>query len=141
MNPETLKWIEERKPDLVKAAESYLDSPDGRIYLPQEREPKRPRVAGSQLRNLLSAAQSGSSLSVLINLLRYQIGRDSRGWGRGEQISGDALIQVLSREVSGRSGEVDAAERHAVESRLAALLLGYLIREFTYRCKINGTTP
>ncbi len=141
MSPELLKWIEEQKPALVGAAEGYLDRDDSRIYAPQARDAKKPRVAGSQLRNLLSAAQSGCPLSVLTNLLHYQIGRDGRGWGRDERKSGEALVQLLAREISERVASVASAERHALESRLAALLLGYLVREFTYRCRIAGTTP
>jgi len=51
---------------------------------------------------------------------------------------------VLLAQVKTRSESAPAADervRYAVESRLAALLLGYVVREFTYRCKLAKTSP
>ncbi len=135
MSPELLKWIEEQKPALVGAAEGYLKT--HAIFLPTK--PKKPKIAGSQIRNLLSAAQSGSPLAVIVNLLRYQVGRGPRGWD--DRTSGEALETLLREQVEKRSVTRPADERHAAEARLASLLFGYLVREFTYRCRIAGTTP
>jgi hypothetical protein len=143
MTPEVLSWIDEQKPALVGAAERYIQ--DNPIYAPDpgRREARRPpaRVSGSQLRNLVNAAQTGSPLAVMVNLLRYQIGRGGRGWK--DKDSGQALERVLVSEVKTRAESApgsDEGVRYAVESRLAALLLGYIVREFTYRCELAGTS-
>lgn len=142
MTPDVLSWIDEQKPGLVGAAERYLR--DNAIYAagPSKHSARRPpaKVSGSQLRNLVNAAQADSPLAVLVNLLRYQIGRASRGWR--DRDSGQALERVLIDEVETRSKSAPTADAHAhyaVESRLAALLLGYIVREFTYRCELEGT--
>jgi hypothetical protein len=138
MKAETLRWIEEQKPALVASAEQFLD----RCPIHESKKPggKDPKIAGSQLRNLLNAAKSGESLVVIRNFLRYQIGRGSRGWG--DTKSGEALVTLLDSDVGARVNgyaEIDASERHAVEARLTALFFGYLIRHFTYKCRLVGT--
>lgn len=142
MNAETLTWIEDQKPDLVRSAESYVE--EHKISEPGEDRrhgfPKA-RVSGSQLRNLLSAAQSEGSLAVLINFLRYQIGRGRQGWE--DQVSGRGLETMLHKQVGQRiadAGDVTAGDPRQLESRLASLLLGYVIREYTYRCQLAGTS-
>lgn len=141
MKSNSLYWIEQQKPELVRAAEAYLKQHP--IFEPEEnKKAKDPKVSGSQLRNLLNAAQSGASLPVLKNFLRYQIGRKRQGWA--DAPSGEALIELLEREVRTRFDGAQlgdgAAERRAVESQLAALLLGYLVRHFTYLCAKAGTS-
>jgi hypothetical protein len=140
MSPETLAWIEKQKPDLVRSAEDYVKQT--KLFKRKGRG-DHPRVSGSQLRNLLSAAQSGSPLAVLINFLHYQIGRKNQGWA--DQRSGEELgklldkdIRRLSREGAKQKGAEDVYE---LESHLAAQLLGFVIREYTYRCSVEGTRP
>lgn len=145
MKPETLGWIEEQEPELVRAAEEYVKELEIHKADPASRGPRnRPRVSGSQLRNLLNAAQGRSSLAVLVNFLRYQIGRGRKGWE--DERSGNALVKLLEDEVSTRVGkrvekdsEVAGKDRYRLESRLAALLLGFVLREYTYRCREAGT--
>lgn len=138
MKPEALSWIEQQKPDLVAAAEVYLE--EHQIYKPGKRKDK-PRISGSQLRNLLNAAQAESSLAVLINFLRYQVGRGNKGWP--DRRSGSALEALLKDKVGGLAGngaKAHEADRYGLEARLAALLLGYVIREYTFRCRQEGTS-
>jgi hypothetical protein len=151
MTREVLGWIERKKPTLVGWAEAYLDK--NQIYKPKpsrERgnhgEPAKqstPVVSGSQLRNLLSAAQAGSSLAVLVNFLRYQIGRKDKGWpDRG---SGEALEKLLREDLKGLAAQAEKVraddDHFEVEPHLAAQLLGFIIREYTYRCAVAGTRP
>ncbi len=143
MNAETLTWIEDQKPNLVRSAESYIK--EYKISEPREvsrgRGFPKARVSGSQLRNLLSASQSEGSLAVLVNFLRYQIGRGRQGWD--DQDSGRGLESLLHEQIGKRitdAGDKAGSEPHQVESRLASLLLGYVIREYTYRCQLAGTS-
>ncbi|MFP3939775.1 MAG: hypothetical protein ACOC7L_00650 [Acidobacteriota bacterium] len=151
MTPQLRAWIEAQKPSLVQAAEEYLN--EAKIYLPKGGggkggkggrgggKRKDPRVSGSQLRNLLNVAQTERSVAVFRNFLRYQVGRGSRGWP--DPASGEALESYVDRAIGKRSRS--AAGQHGVDAReleaeLLPLLLGYVIREFTYRCAQNGTS-
>ncbi len=140
MNAETLAWIEGRKPELVHAAEEYVQKNE---IFKAAGHGRKARVSASQLRNLLNATQAESSLAVLINFLRYQVGRGRQGWQ--DTASGLALEALLKEKVGalGEAGEqkLEEADRHALEARLAALLLGYVIREYTFRCQQEGTSP
>ena len=146
MNSRTLTWIEEQKPDLVEWAESYVDQ--SRLFAATDRTERRPHgrkdphVKTSQLRNLLNAAQAGSPLAVLLNFLRYQIGRGRQGWAH--QPSGKQLETLLRDQLGPRCRDhadtLDApGDRHELESRMAAQLLGFIVREYTYRCAVEGT--
>lgn len=140
MQAETLVWLESQKPTLVKAAEKYLKL--NPIFEAQEGK-RKAKISNSQLRNLLAAAQNGSSIEVLINFLRYQIGRGGRGWP--ELRAGDNLISELERLLADIHARWPAhAENRqddllTLEAKYAAQYLGFLIRDFTYRCKVAGT--
>jgi len=148
MNPKTLTWIEKQKPMLVGWAETYVE--DSALYFPKKSgSPSSPKnsgkgmalVSGSQLRNLLSAAQSGSPLAVLLNFLRYQMGR-RQGWAHTS--SGQKLETLLKKKLSPLCEEFPEkheADPYELQSHLAAQLLGFIIREYTYRCKLEGTRP
>jgi len=142
MKPETLGWIEEQEPELVRAAEKYVADFDIHKPDPESRGARnKARVSASQLRNLLNAAQGRSSLAVLVNFLRYQIGRGRQGWD--DERSGKALVKLLEDEVGKRvetGSKVSGKDRYRLESRLAALLLGFVIREYTYRCREARTS-
>lgn len=132
MTPETMTWLEHQKPGLVKLAEDFV----------QETKLEVQSVSPSQLRNLLSAAQSGSSLALLVNFLRYQIGRGSRGWKHQpsglklEKLLGGKLLK-LSEQGSKACGhtEKDVAT-YELQALLAAQFFGFLIRDFTYRSAV-----
>lgn len=140
MNAETLNWIEEQKPALVLAAREYLKH--NQIYQPRTDKPRDSRVSPTQLRNLLNAALSGSSLVVLTNFLRYQMGRKDGGWGGRNRVEGENLEKLFEKEVGERARQHDSADptlRFRLEAQLAGLFLGFLIHEFTYRCRLAGT--
>jgi hypothetical protein len=91
----------------------------------------------AQLRNAIAVASATSSIEVVKNWIRYQIGRpDGRGW-QHEQF-GQGLIEQLERDLNQLAAEV-AAELGMPERqpelliRLARLHLGYLYRHFYYR--------
>lgn len=155
MTPDAMAWIDDQRSDLVAAAERFVLSSD--IALPPKendsrshqarhrssphhgtRRPKA-RVSRSQLRNLLNVSISERSLPVLKNFLRYQIGRQS--WK--DQPSGDALLMLLDKEVAERATKgADGSDVSArvLQDHLAPLLIGYIVREYTYQCKEHGTS-
>lgn len=146
MTPEALVWIEEQKSDLVVEATKFVDQ--NKTFRPapprKNRKPKNePRVSPSQLRNLLSTARD-EPFEVLCSYLRYQIGRGDRGWG--DEASGTALLRLLETAVRARIegaeslGEPDALQSSAISRRLASLLIGFIIREHTYRAAIEKST-
>jgi hypothetical protein len=161
MKAETLSWIEEQEPELVRAAEKFVAEFDIHKPDPESRESRhgraadgtrdggtraggdernKPRVSASQLRNLLKAAQGRSSLAVLVNFLRYQIGRKRNAWE--DKRSGDALVDLLHSEIGKRveSFGCHGRDRYHLESRLAGLFLGFVLREYTYRCREARTS-
>jgi hypothetical protein len=126
-----LKWIEERKPLLVGKAEEYIATT----------RPHENNVTASQFRNLLAAAQAGQSVPLLVNLLRYQMGRRSNAWQHRE--SGEALSELLRSAVESALAErfrehIGTLPMHSAQARASALLLGYIVREFTYRDKLRA---
>lgn len=142
-----LAWLERIKPELVSRAENFLET--HRIFRKHEKNRNNPVVSGSQLRNLLAAAQSGSPFAILVNFLRYQIGRGGRGWD--DTSSGRALVEYLSPQVpegnkslailcNEKTRGYEPAHRYLLEAQVAAHFFGFLIREYTYRCKLEGTT-
>ena len=155
MRPETLTWLEKQKPRLVRWAEGFVS--DSKLYeanaktVNNPRGQREPHVKTNQIRNLLGAAQAGEPLAVLVNFLRYQRGR-RKGWPH--EPSGQALEELFNKELSSlidkRLGNLETSEaqagastdeRYEVESYLAAQLLGFIVREYTYRCACVGTRP
>ncbi len=104
----------------------------------------------NQLRNLLNVAVTSRSPEVVINFIRYQIARETKKWGRGDNGFGHAVIRDLRETVNRLAGKVeedvkqrmpDAPEaetlRQTAYVRLMQLYLGYLNRAFYYGKKAN----
>lgn len=151
-------WLERQKTELVKLAEEVvsqtrLHEPDSErqrrnnVERDDERTDGEPRlpapaVSTNQIRNLLAAAQNGSPLAVLTNFLRYQRGRGRGAWEH--QASFEALEKLFDQDLRSRCEQLvkvlsaaektlSAEQRFDAEARLAAQLLGFLTREYTYR--------
>lgn len=141
MSRQTQAWIEAQKPELVEAAERYVQ--ESEIFRPTPREQQRgrkkkdPRVTPSQLQNLLNVALTERSLAVLRNFIRYQVGRHWEDAAAGELLEKLLLDEVAQR--SQRDSESLGVKPRELEAALLPLLLGYVIREHTYRCKLEGT--
>jgi hypothetical protein len=148
MTPETIAWIEQQKPQLVDWAENYVK--ESELFKLQNLSKKTleelgknpqeevsvppPKVSPSQLRNLLGAAQAGHSIAILINFLRYQMGRE--GWK--DEKSGKMLEKYLTKELKETllKDSRENQDAHAIEAHIAAQFLGFIIREYTYRHKL-----
>lgn len=97
----------------------------------------------SQLRNLLNVAVASRSREVVVNFIRYQIGRDKDRWGKHD--FGHKVIEDLRGKVQELADKVvkavmdqmpDAPESERLPNtayvRLMQLYLGYLNRAFYY---------
>jgi hypothetical protein len=120
---------------------------------------RNPRMEESQLRNLLSVSIESRSVEVVLNYIRYQIGRSSNAWGSGQKDFGhvvirtitgklfDLVIQALKAaqiELPQNDNSTPAGEAayrlqllelpvvQKVNIRLVQLYLGYLQRAFYY---------
>ena len=98
MTFEQKKRIDLAKEHLVPAAESLLDRA-------QVVEIKRNDLGESQLRNLIAIANETQSPAVVLNFIRYQMGRDSRNrnWskkadgGMGGETVGELFLKELEK--------------------------------------------
>ncbi len=101
----------------------------------------------SQLRNLLNVALETSSVDVITNFIRYQIGRSPNIWGSKEKDFGPTLIRDIEtgnvlkaaeQITEDMRGQVSAEHLGDVSQRaylrLTRLYLGYAMRVFYY-CK------
>lgn len=99
----------------------------------------------SQLRNLLNVAVTSRSPEVVINFIRYQIGREKDKWGRDDNSFGHTVINDLRGIVKELASKVvehvtvrmpDALQAETLPDiayvRLMQLYLGYLNRAFYY---------
>jgi hypothetical protein len=94
LSPEVRQKIDRAKEILVKGAETLLT--EARV-IPDDRT-----FGHSQLRNLVAVATETESPSVVLNFIRYQMGRDdkNRGWAKrqDEKRLGDRFIDALQGE-------------------------------------------
>lgn len=103
------------------------------------------KMEENQLRNLLNVAMESRSAEVVINFIRYQIGRSGNAWETSNTGFGHTVIRDIRTFVAGLADEVvqylkahsiAEAEAKALRSeasiRLMQLYLGYLNRAFYY---------
>ena len=101
----------------------------------------------SQFRNLLNVAMETTSVDVITNFIRYQIGRFPDTWGSKDGEFGPTLIRDIERgDVLQAAEQITNGVRtklgsHHVDGvfqraylRLTRLYLGYAMRTFSY-CK------
>jgi hypothetical protein len=107
------------------------------------------RLEENQLRNLVNVALESGSVEVVVNFIRYQIGRSGNAWGTREDDFGHMVIQDLRGRVHelaekavetlrGKDIPVDEALRDEAYVRLMQLYLGYLNRVFYYAKKTKS---
>lgn len=132
---EQQRTIDRLKEELVPAAENFLDDA-GVVNLPKK------QFGDSQFRNLIAIANETSSPAVVLNFIRYQIGRDSgkRNWGSehagsnlGDRLLADlkegAVKQALAK-VPGLEG--DETLRQLANIALIRQYLGFASRYLKY---------
>ncbi|HEX9736201.1 MAG TPA: hypothetical protein VGG06_29925 [Thermoanaerobaculia bacterium] len=126
------------------AAEKLLDN-GGVVGIPKR------HFGDSQLRNLIAVANETESPAVVLNFIRYQIGRDSgqRSWGRehGGQSLGDRLIEDLQKgAVEQALARVPGVAEDKTLRQLAAIVLirqylGFASRYLKYLDLQRGKEP
>ncbi len=118
--------IDRCKEQLVPAAEALLDGARG-IEIGRD-------FGHSQLRNLIAVATETEAPAVVMNFIRYQIGRDNRrsNWGKsvGDKTFGERFIDQLDKAegaVAKALEDVPGLDQDNVLKQLARILL---IRQF-----------
>lgn len=132
---EQRRCIDLAKEKLVEAAETLL----------REAKVKPSRDFGhSQLRNLVAVAGETESPAVVLNFIRYQMGRDNKGenWAKGktDERIGDRFIYALSNKegavrqaLKGVVGtEGDALTEQLAWMELIRYFLGFATRYMKY---------
>jgi hypothetical protein len=128
--------IDRAKEDLVTAAEDLL----------VEAEVRPSKDFGhSQFRNLVAVAAETESPTVILNFIRYQMGRDRKepkGWSleRGGKRLGDRFIHALSKDEGAVSLalvkvpgiEEDPMARQLARIELIRYFLGFATRYMKY---------
>ncbi len=132
---EQMRAIDRLKEHLVPAAEKFLDKA-GVTKIPKK------RFGDSQLRNLIAVANETASPAVVMNFIRYQIGRDNQrhGWGREEdgktlgQRLLDDLQQGVVRDALGKvpGTKDDPTVRQLATMELIRQYLGFASRYLKY---------
>jgi hypothetical protein len=128
--------IDQSKERLVPAAEAFLDDAGVRDI------PKK-HFGDSQLRNLIAIANETDSPAVVMNFVRFQMGRDShaRGWRRehGGKSVGQRLLDDLSRgegaiqsSLAAVPGLDDPLARQLATIELVRQYLGFASRYLKY---------
>lgn len=136
--------IDRLKEDLVPAAEQLLDDA-GVVDIPKK------QFGDSQLRNLIAVANETESPAVVLNFIRYQIGRDSGGknWGRvhdGKSL-GDRLLEDLQKgaveQALGKVPDIgdDKTLRQLAAIALIRQYLGFASRYLKYLDLQRGKIP
>lgn len=135
LTTEQRRCIDRAKEQLVEAAETLLD----------EAEVKPSRDFGhSQLRNLVAVASETESPAVVLNFIRYQMGRDDKGknWAKKtkEERIGDRFISALNDDagvVMKALADVVGVKEDAMAGQLARMeliryFLGFATRYMKY---------
>ncbi len=131
---EQQREIDRQKEVLVPAAEKFLEEA-GIVEFPKK------QFGDSQFRNLIAIANETSSPAVVLNFIRYQIGRDSgkKNWGRehaGKNL-GDRLLEDLQKGAVQQAlakipGLADDTLRQLAAIELIRQYLGFASRYLKY---------
>lgn len=131
---EQRRAIDRAKENLVKAAENMLDSSMILQIKPND-------LGDSQLRNLIAVASETESPAVLVNYIRYQMGRDNRGnsWNlkntKGLSL-GEQMIHEIEdgavAEALATVPDLDDDQRQLARIELVRHFLGFTSRYLKY---------
>jgi hypothetical protein len=106
--------------------------------------PQGTKLEKNQFSNLLNVAQSSESVEVIVNYLRYQMGREQKLWGTKENDLAHVIIRHIRASLHALAHQQIAAflkERDLSTSpetlqeahfRLVHQYIGYLRRAFVY---------
>jgi hypothetical protein len=127
--------LDRMKEKLVPAAEAFLDASGVLAIKPKD-------FGHSQLRNLIAVANETSSPAVVKNFLRYQMGRDSRGFSwrfesggttLGDRLLGDFGTGGVIAEALQEIPDLDNPEKQQLASiEMIRQYLGFASRYLRY---------
>jgi hypothetical protein len=102
------------------------------------------KLEKSQFSNLLNVAQSSESVEVIVNYLRYQMGREQKLWGTGQNDLAHVIIghirtelqdlvdQQIAAYLTERKIDAEPDRLREAHFRLVFQYIGYLRRAFVY---------
>lgn len=116
--------------DLVSHAEKLI----------ADRLDKVKQIEGSQLRNVMAVANTAPHPAVVVNFIRYQIGRSATAKAWKDTGLGDAVIALidvadhceLNKLAKQAVSEAKCGEVFDVQMQMIRLLLGFMNRRFVY---------
>lgn len=126
--------LDRQKEVLVPAAEKFLEDA-GIVEFPKK------QFGDSQFRNLIAIANETSSPAVVLNFIRYQIGRDSgkKNWGRvhdgknlGDRLLDDLQKGAVQQALAAIPGLADETLRQLATIELIRQYLGFASRYLKY---------
>lgn len=137
LDPETMR----RELALEQAINARLDELVRQVNQTIAALGNETRLEKNQFRNLLNVSQQSPSVEVVINFIRYQIGRSGRDWN--DNNFGHRVIEDLRGKVAEIAGQVvkdvrakgmaiSDERQQQVYVQLTQLYLGYLNRAFFY---------
>jgi hypothetical protein len=121
------KEVEKLKSDLVNDAENLIR--DKEIW-------REDGLKEAQFRNLMNVANSTTSVPVITNFIKYQIGRSKVDKGWNYKKFGELFIQLINN-LKSKSEKSSPEYLLDVWIRLTRLLIGYMIRAYKYENSIN----
>ncbi len=127
------RQIDRLKEGLVTAAEGLLE--EARVW-------EKSDFGHSQLRNLLAVAAETESPAVVVNFIRYQMGRDVRGKNWRSERGGKSLGKRFIEALQGGKGAVmgalnripglDGEARQLAHIELVRIFVGFAIRSMKF---------
>lgn len=114
------KGIRDAEDDLVIAIEGRLDKKESYGDLEE-----------SQYRNLMHVADTTSSIAVIKNFLRYQLGRDNK-WGKGKESLAEKLIEDIDKKLKLKAEEIIKKSEYSHTEKLNQVWLELVRRYLGY---------
>jgi hypothetical protein len=122
----------------LKVQRAIRKSEDGLVLAIQEALDRKKFTYGeldeAQFRNLVRVSQTTESTEVIVNFLRYQIGRDKK-WGRGKNSLAERIIDDIQMRWKTHAEAIassSGSETNAVHIELVRRYLGYGARYLKY---------
>jgi len=121
---------------IVEEIDRHLDSVVEKAHQLVDKSLNVKDMDKAQLRNVLDVATATESVRVVENFIHYQMGREGQQAWRN---FGDDLMKEMekleetAREIASRT----KADVKQVHIKLVRLLLGFLLRYYTYRKKME----
>jgi hypothetical protein len=131
---------------VLKVQRAIRGSEDDLVLAIQEALDRKKFTYGNleeaQFRNLVRVALTTESTEVIVNFLRYQVGRDDK-WGRGRNSLAERIIDDIQQKWNSKAeaiSRITGSEKNPVHIELVRRYLGYGARYLKYLNLNDGQT-